>query len=485
MRATFGQLAPDQPDLLNGNLEDAVNCIPYEQSYGPFPGPAVYGASVSATVIGAISVRSQTDGTVFTTMGTQGSLWKDSAGAVNNISRTASYTTAADGRWDGTVFGDIVQFVNGIDPIQVYTIGTSSQYLDISTSASAPVAACIATVRDFNMLGRLSTNLNAVQWSRINNCLRYGLSVNNQADSQVLAGTGAVKKITGGDFAAILTEESAWRGSYTGSPLIFRFDETAPGAGTAVPGLVARHQSLTIYYSTRGWVAYDGNQAVPIGEGWIDEFFKDDFESGSKHNCSAVIDPVNKLYIGMYPSRSGTGYSNRAMLWRIGTDKWARAELSLDFIFSVMSGGYTLEGLDAVMPNIDLGTLSLDSDAWKGGLKGLGGFDTGHRLVRFDGDALTARFITGEAQIIEDGRAFIRAIRPLIEGNATTSLSAYVGGRDRLIDTVTWSSAVAMNSIGKCPFRANNRYQRLRLDIAGGFTRAYGADVDVVSAGMR
>ncbi len=484
MRALFGNLSPDQPDMLNGSMEDAVNCIPYEQSYGPFLGPAVASASLSATCIGATSMKSIA-GNAITFAASVRALWKESAGAVNDVSRTASYNTATDARVEFAQFGNTGLSVNGADTLQVWTLDTSTQWLDASASSSAPVAANIAIVKDFVFLGNITNAQNRVQWSQINNPLRYTFSRQLQSDFQDIPGSSTIRKVTGGDFGLVITEESCHRFSYVGSPLFFRRDETAVGVGTNVSGLVARHQNLSIFYSTRGWVAHDGENAHPIGQGYIDEHFKDIFESGSKHNCSSTIDPYNNLYIGLFPNRSGTGAPNQLILWRIGTDKFAWVDLSLDFIFSALSGGYTLDGLDAVMADIDAGEISLDSDAWKGGLKMLGAFDSAHRLVRFDGDALTARFITGEAQIVEDGRAFIRAVRPLIEGSASTEISAYVGGRDRLIDSVSWTSAVAMNSIGKCPFRNNQRYQRLRVDVSGGFDRAYGADVDLTTAGQR
>ena len=49
MRVQFGRLATDQPDLLNGELEEAENCIPFIQSYGPFPAPVAYSTAAAAT----------------------------------------------------------------------------------------------------------------------------------------------------------------------------------------------------------------------------------------------------------------------------------------------------------------------------------------------------------------------------------------------------------------------------------------------------
>jgi hypothetical protein len=53
MRVLFGKLQTDQPDLLNGELEQAENCIPYITSYGPFPEPVAYSAAAPEVVRGA------------------------------------------------------------------------------------------------------------------------------------------------------------------------------------------------------------------------------------------------------------------------------------------------------------------------------------------------------------------------------------------------------------------------------------------------
>lgn len=482
MRATFGALAPDQPDLMNGNLEDAVNCIPFEQSYGPFNGPAVYSASISSTCVGAYSTKS-IGGVAVTFAATATKLFKETSGVITDVTRASGGAYAATANWEFETFGNTLHAVDGVDAMQFWTLDTSTKFANMSTSASAPIAFHIAAIRDFVMVGREPLNQNRVRWCQITNSSRWTGSVPYQSDFQDFPGSSTVRKITGGDFAGIVTENSFWRGSYVGSPLVFRFDEICPGIGTTFSGLVARFQQTTFMYTTRGWYAVDGQQGYPIGQGSIDEFFADDFESGSAANCSSVIDPVNKLFIAYYPSVQGSG---RLLIYSFGAQKWARAEVNLDFLFSALSAGYNLDNMDALMPSIDAaGAISLDSDVWKGGLKALSGFNFDHRMVKFNSTPLTARFITGEAQLVQDSRAFVRAIRPLVEGTVSTSVQAFIGGRDRLIDSVSFTSAVALNSIGACPFRANNRYQRLRIDVSGGFSRAYGADVDVVSAGVR
>lgn len=486
MRLALGPLAPDNPDLGNAGLEDAVNCIPLTTGYGPLPDARTFSSSLSGTCMGAYATR-DLGGVVSTFAATGAQLYKASATAWSNVSRTASYTTANDGRWDFATFGNTCLAVNGVDAMQVYTLGSSTRFLDQSASASAPLAALLTVVRDFVFAGRLSSQLNGVQWCQINNPLRWTASARLQADRQALPGEGgAIVAMTGGDFATILAQRSIWRGTYVGSPVIFRFDEVVPNVGCFARGSAARFQNMTFFLSQSGFYVFDGAQATPIGDGMIDGFFKADLNPAFRHRITSVIDPINKLYVVSYPSNaSSIGTPDRAMLYNWASRRWARAEITVEQIFAGLSAGMTLEQLDTISANLDLLPFSLDSDLWAGGLTVVSGFDTGHRTVTFDGAPRSAWFVTGESQLIPGRRALVTAVRPLVQGDGGTAITVQLGKRDRLIDAVSYTAASAMNAGGLCPVRANARFHRIRLDIAGGFAQAMGFDIQASPEGMR
>lgn len=486
MRVLLGEFKPDQPDLLNSELEEALNCIPHQSYYTEFLGPTAYSSSISDMVVGAESTL-DTNGDVHNFAGTLTDLYKESVTSWINVTRTATYTMPVEYRWEFETFGNTFLAVNGFDAMQVFTLGSSTRFRDQSASASAPIAAHIAVVRDFVMVGNITGAANRVQWCQINNPLRWTFNVTQQCDFQDLPGGGStVRAITGGDFAAILTEKDVWRGSYVGSPLIFRFDQVAPGIGCFAPGSVARFQNVTFFASEKGFYAFDGNAAVPIGDGRIDDFFIEDLNTNYRHRITSIIDVKNKLYIVSYPSTASTdGTPDSMLLYSWSANRWARVEETVELIFAGLSPGYTLESLDSISGSLDALPFSLDSDVWTGGASLFSGFDTSHRHINFDGTPKTATFITGEAQIFPDARAFIRAIRTLVQGDSSTTITARVGKRDRLIDSVTYGSASTMNSSGICPVRSNGRFQRVRIDISGGFERAIGFDLDAVREGVR
>lgn len=486
MRVIFGGLKADRPDLLNGELEGAENCVPYSDSYGPFPEPIPYSSSAPATVVGAYSTK-DLSGNVYTFLGTEGSLYKESATAINDVSRTASYTTANDGAtWEFETFGNVVVGANGGDPLNYFTMGTSTQFLNMSASASAPTARHIAVVKDFLVTGHQPSAENRVQWSRQNNVFRYDISQRYQSDFQDLPGNDQlIKKITGGETGHVLTNRSAWLMTYVGSPIIFRFDEVAKNVGCQASGSVARYQGITFYLATSGFHAFDGGQAVPIGRDQVDETVLAELNKAFLYKLSATVDPVNRLYLMAYPSVASTdGTCNRIAIFSWDTGRWTLVTETTQVLFNHMTGGVTLEQLDAY-GTLETLAFSLDSSIWQGGLSALSCVNGNKRISRFEGNAKTATITTGESQLVVDARAFVRSIRPLVQGNSSTSISVEVGRRDRLIDTVSWGASSAMNSSGHCPVRSNARYHRMKLSVSGGFDRIMGADIDFTKEGRR
>jgi hypothetical protein len=186
-----------------------------------------------------------------------------------------------------------------------------------------------------------------------------------------------------------------------------------------------------------------------------------------------------------YPSTASTdGTANRIAIYSWEKQRWTFVSESIDVLFNHMTGGYTLEGLDA-LGSLESLAFSLDSSAWQGGLSALSCVDSDHKIARFTGAAKTARFITGEAELVTDARAFVRSLRPLVQGDASTVVNIQVGGRDRLIDNVSWTNASTMNATGTCPVRSNARYHRLRMEVSGGFERVMGSEVEFTKEGAR
>jgi len=490
IRAAFTNLTPDQPSLDNGGLTVANNAIPYERGYGPFPEPTVVGGSLGASCRGAYAAT-DTSGAVTNFAATETGLavlnvstWADATRQSASAS-TTPYAIGEEGKWEFVTYQDTVIAVGG-NVNQVWSLGSSTAFATLS--GSAPLMSHITVVRDFVVGGNMVGAPNRVQWSAISNPLDWNVSPTTQSDFQNLVGDNSrVMKVVGGEFGTILTENSVWRMVYAGPPVIFQLDQVEPGIGCYASGSVARYSGLTFFLSGNGFMTTNGQAVAPIGDGQIDRTFFDDLDSSYLFNISSAIDPVNKLYIVSYPGAGNTdGVANRLIIYNWATRRWASADQVLEFIYSRLTDGYTLDALDTISSSIDSLPYSLDSRAWVGGLKLLAGFDSDHRPLSFNGGMFKdATFTTGEAQLTQGGRSFIRSVVPLVEGNGSTLVQVQIGQRETLTDSPVFTGASTRNAIGHCPLRANGRYQRVRVRVSGGFEQAHGIDIDHVRVGVR
>lgn len=497
MRVKFGPWTPDQPDLDSGGLEECVNCMPLESGYGAVRQAQTLSGTSSAPLnidnsFGAYGTLGPNEGSHLF-IGTSRAAASSSASTggihlyryfygVNStavsralVDRTATYASSTDA-WSFTRFGNSIIAASDDNPMQILTSG-ATQFRDMSASASAPNATTLATVRDFVFAGNLGpTTGNRVQWCQINNAQRWTPSPRNQSDFQDLPETGDIIAMTGGDFAAIMTMRSVWRATYVGSPVIFRFDEVAPNVQCLSRRSAARYQNLTFFLARSGFQVFDGQQCIPIGAGKVDRYVLDD--SAVKNNegrVIGVIDPVARLYVVSLPDRL------RLLVYNFGTQGWSLISKAHRFpAASIMQGGRALEQ-SPVDVTFDAGP----SDNRLG--IGLFTADTGDaNYNEFISDTrMTATFATGEAQLFPDHRGFVKGVRPLIQGNSSTSITAEVGKRNKLNESVSYGSAVTVNANGMAPLRADARFHRVRLNVANGFDRAIGFDLDATRSGKR
>ena len=183
---------------------------------------------------------------------------------------------------------------------------------------------------------------------------------------------------------------------------------------------------------------------------------------------TAAIDPLNSLYAVAFPDAdAANGNPNNLLIYCWSVDRWARARPGdVEMIFSgATQQGWTLEQLDA-FETIENVPFSLDSAVWTGVARRMvSGFDNGHGLGFFNGAALAPTVDSTEVAPGGSRLVRIRSARPLVDGG-TPSLA--LGTRNRQMDAVAWSGAVAANAVGACAFNRAARYVRGRITLPTG-----------------
>lgn len=493
MIVEFGEWLPDLPVFNNEGATVAKNVIPAGNSYRQLSSLSVYSGALSAICRGAIAGRDPTTGSSVNFAGDATKLYKMASAAWSNVSKSGGYNLGADQRWYFTQFGNQLIATNLGDNIQSFTIGTSSAFADLSSSA--PKARYISNLRNFvavaNTFDSVDGNVpHRVRWSGIGAPTSWTVSATTQSDFQDLnASYGWCTQIVGGEYGVVFQERAITRMTYVGSPVIFQFDVVEQNKGTQAPGSVIKVGNMTAYLGIDGFYLFDGTQSIPIGVNKVDKFFFSDVDNNYLYNISAAVDYTNHIIAWAYPGSGNTaGRCNKILFYNYAPDaqkRWSFAEVDTEFLYSSLAEGYTLDQLDTISSNLDLLPFSLDSRVYTGNQLLLSAFDSNHKLNNFTGAAMAALLETLEAEISPGNRTHLMQVRPLVDGSGST-ITVQMGTRNLLTDTVSYASAVSVDSIGNCNLRSNARYHRARVNISGGFTHAQGIDVtNFRKAGVR
>lgn len=489
MRVPYGEYLPDLPALGNPGATVAKNVLPAANSYRPMPSLTTFSAALAAAPMGGFSVRDKA-GNVYNYVGTSTKLYSLEDTAWTDVTLGAGTYTATDGQWRFIKWGEQVIAVNGPGgnaPQAVTLSGTSTAFANLA--GSPPAAACIARVRDFVVLGRVDDGTRypeRVKWSGIADETTWTPSATTQADQTDLLGGGKVLNIVGGEYGVVLQEQSIWRMTYVGSPVIWQFDEILPNRGCLAAGSVAQAGDFIFYLSHEGFnTIVNGNQIQDIGINRVDRTVLADLDLTNLDRVYSVADQNAHIYCMIYPGAGNTsGRPNRMVCFDYGNQRWTLVEDEIEVIYTASAQGYTLDTLDNVNASIDALTDSLDSKAYIGGLPQVAAIDDAYKLGFFEGSPMVGVLETPEVQLFQDNRAFVRAVRPLVDGGTST---VQLLTRNRQQDSTSSTGAVSVDADGDCPFRSDARYHRVRVNWTptASTQHALGVDIEASPSGDR
>lgn len=481
MKLPFTPWLPDLPALGNRGMTDAKNVIPASKGYQPFRSINPFTDALTARCQGAWATKDNS-GTVHIYAGDATKLYLlGSDASWDDATRLAggAYATPADGQWRFVKFGTLGIAVNGADAPQSITLSGGANFAALS--GSPPTARHIAVVREFVVMGNVTSAQNRVQWSASNSATGWTVGT-NESNYQDIPDGGIVQAIVGGEVGYVFQERQIVRMIRVPAPITFQFDVIEQNRGVLAPYSVAPVGGGIFYLGQDGFYLFNGQQSIPIGENGVDETFFNEVNTDYLDRVTVAVDPLKKNVYVAYPS-GGAGEPNKILVWHWPPQeqRWSYAVQNCEILFNFFSLGVTLEQLDSVLgfTNLDTMALSLDSSAFQGGNQALGAFNSAHKLSFFDGTTLEAVMTTGEAQIIENGRAQLQEVTPLID---TTAATVAIGTRETQAAALTYKDESAQRSTGICPVRATGRFHRARVTVPAGTTWSYAYGVDVVKA---
>lgn len=477
-RITFGEWMPDQPGL-TGALMDAKNVVSQAVGYGPLPSAATFSQQASENLTTLIAGKTPLSATKLFAAGSTKIFDVSGVGVLTNVSKAGGYTPNANNdRFRFTQFGNVIIGTNFNNPMQAFTLGTSTLFADLA--ASAPVCKYLTVVRDFVVTGyTLESSVNyptRVRWSDINDETNWTSGPTSQADYQDLPDGGHIVGMRGGEFGLVFCEKAVYRMTYIGTPLIFQFDNISRGKGCIAASSIAQTQGVTFFLSDDGFYLCDGQSVMPIGAEKIDRWFFSNADETAFDLMSAAIDPIRKLVIWNFKDVFA---QRKLIIYNFKTQKWTYGDANSEYISDASTSAVTLDELDAISPSIDALAVSLDSILYIGGKYFLGGTN-GSYVVTYNGQPATGQIVTGD---IATGRSVITLARPQVD-NGSASVS--VASRTLLSDVVTFGTSVAADSENRVSLRSNGNYHRLQVTPTGAsWKTAIAIDVDITSQGVR
>lgn len=471
IRLNFSEWLPDQPAVVE-SLKAATNVVPLAVGYESFPSSENYSNAASEDLITAFAGKFGTSTVLFAAGASKLFQFNASTLDLDDVSKSGGYT--AD-KWSIVQFGKTILAANNSAKIQAWTLGTSTEFDDVSVDA--PVAKYLTIVRDFVVAGYLDsgTNANKLQWSDINDETNWVAGAGSQSDYQFISQGNNITGLTGGEFGLVFMDTAVIRMTYIGSPFFFQFDVISNNVGCLDGGSIAQYGKTSFFLSDNGFYACDGTTLTPIGTNKVDNYFFSTAELANIETISAAIDPTRKIVVWNYPNTSG----GRSMLmYNWVSDKWSAATTSANSVNSIATVGYTLEDLD-VFGSVDSLTTSLDDRLWVGG-KFLFAGTTGARISTFTGSPMPATITTSD---IEQGyNSVVTLVRPQIDNG---SASVAVASRKNLDDAINFGSQVNADGEGRVPLRSAGRYHRFNIVPSGSWTNAIGIDIEVTNQGNR
>lgn len=491
----LGEWLPDLPFYNNPGLVEALNTIPVDGAYKDYLPLLTSDDALGARPQGAYAAIDSSGGTeIYAGTETQllqkqGTSWTDRSGI--------AYSTPSNGYWRLAQFDDLIIGTNFSDLPQSRTVGSGANFANLATTGTAPRARQIGVINRFVILGDTDEAINGavpwrVQWPAIDDPTNWQTPNTSgaravQAGEQFLnSAYGAVTAIANGQFyGLVLQQRAVTRFTYVGGDIVFQIQVIDENRGCWVPQSLIQVGGISHFVAVDGFYRTDGQTVVPIGNSKIDKTFLSDFNQTYRERMTGALDLQNKCIFWAYPSSaSSDGTPDKLICYNFVENRFTHATDAIQLIFSSLSQGYTLDQLDSLFTSIDDMTLTLDSSFWQGGIPTVMGFAS-NKLGTLAGTSAVARFETAEREIEPDQTMFLRGLKPLVTG-APSNISISVAVRalqdnsSRTFGTPTSRTA----RTGWCDFRESGQYVSARMEITGGFDRAFALQVDAQPDGF-
>jgi hypothetical protein len=476
----WAQFAPDAGPYSSQFSDAILNVEPRIDGYGPLPKLATIGTAVPARVIGAYASR-RSNGSTDLFCGTTTKLYRYNIATASwdDVTRSVGgdYTTPDGYYWNFAQFGGRLIACNGFDATQYIDVdGAGTNFAALT---NAPIARYVQTVGDFLMFGNLSTDINAIAWSGINDSEYYTYGFRG-SDLQTFPDGGFIQGIVPYGAGAVIFQRDKIRllERISGN-LIFAVRVLHENIGCFAPQSIVRVRNDFFWYDQGGF--YRGVEAQPIGAERVNRYTVSEADSVRLKYMRGGNDPVKQVVWWVIDTSSNTtimlGYD-----W--GLDRWTQSTEACDFIFPAITPGYTMDAVDTVFGTMDEVTIPWDSSFWTGsGVLALAGFTYAGAFGYFQGFSQAATLETNDFEVNPGNYGYIQSARHISDA-AYSSATFQLGHRAFHGQAITWPTAVTpSSSTGRAFLRKRGKTHRIRVNIAANASWSVSNGVTVYARG--
>ena len=480
----WAEFAPDMSDYSPQYSDAHMNVEPRADGYGPIAKLATFGTALPARCLGAFNFR-KSDGASQLFAGTATRLYRYNVGTASwdNVTRSSGgdYATPDGNYWNFAQFGGRLVAVNGSDATQYFNVdGGGTNFVALT---NAPIAKYVATVGDFLMFGNLSSNINAIAWSGINDSEYYTYGFKG-SDTQTFPDGGFVQGIAPVPGGALIFQRDKVRAlTRVQGNLIFTSQVLHDATGCFAPQSIVATGAEVFWYDQSGFRRGEGAQ--PIGSERVNRYVTQIADAGRVKRIRGCVDPVRSI-VWWIVDTSTTASVRLGYDWEL--NKWTQSDDACDIIFPAITPGYTIDSIDSLFGSMDAITIPFDATFWQGtGVLALAGFTVAGGFGYFQGFNLPATLETHDIELNPGNHAFLQSARVVTDCDSD-SINMQVGTRQWTGETVVWSGNVTpSSSTGRAFMRKRGKYHRIRVNIGANafWSNANGVMVFGRGAGSR
>lgn len=467
---------PDRAGHDGGVVIVANNTFPIVNGWGPMPSLAAYFTEVLPGDCRGFASFERKNGEFVMYAGTVDSLYRLDPGGWVDVTRTAggNYSTPIGSYWRFKSFGDLVIAVNGYDAPQVvdYDAGVD-EFANLD--GSPPIADDIGIVGDFVFLNDVNNRRRLIYCGTSGPNTATSWTVGTDLCDEYIAPDGgniATPPMLG-EFGLFIQSEGTARRVVlqAGDPdRAFRF-EKLEGVKGAIRTYSAIASNSAIFYLTEdGFYALDaGGNNVPIGEGKVNKYFRQNTDVNRLSEVLAFYDPFGKRVFWAHYFDDSSQYFDRLIGYDTSQQRFFTAEITAQHWGTLATPGQTLEGLDALYATLDVVPVSLDSAIFSSS-RAIGAFDGTGLPGSLSGNPLDATIRISPTHFAPPGRAILKSMYPIGQ-TGSAEITARVGKAEYAGGSTTWAG----------PYPRSTVTGRIYTGIAGLSAKTHTLEINIPS----